>query len=114
MQKSCKRSARVGAYISGQAVQFPLLVQIDHDKDLESSAIGDEDFIKAVHDFKPSGDAEKAERNKGLVDGLLRKGDKPASRPSQPSEGEPAPPFAGGRRKLADIEFNPGDRSRKK
>jgi DNA helicase HerA-like ATPase len=101
--------------ISGQAVRFPLLVQIDHDKDLESTAIGDEDFIKAVHDFKPSGDAEKAERNKGLVDDLLRKGGKPSSDPSQPSEGgQQSPSSAGGRRKLADIEFNPGDRSRKK
>jgi uncharacterized protein len=34
--------------VSGQAVRFPLLVKVQHDKDFASSKIGDEDFIEAA------------------------------------------------------------------
>jgi len=34
--------------ISGQAVRFPLLVQVDYDGELETKAIGDENFVDAV------------------------------------------------------------------
>lgn len=34
--------------ISGQAVRFPLLVQVDYDGDLETRAIGDENFVDAA------------------------------------------------------------------
>lgn len=34
--------------ISGQAVRFPLLVQVDYDADLETRAIGDENFVDAA------------------------------------------------------------------
>jgi len=39
--------------VSGQAVRFPLLVQVKFDKDLVSSAIGDEDFIAEAGTWKP-------------------------------------------------------------
>lgn len=40
--------------VSGQAVRFPLLVQIEFDADLESDVIGDENFIEAAAEWKPS------------------------------------------------------------
>lgn len=40
--------------VSGQAVRFPLLVQIEYDADLESDVIGDENFIEAAAKWKPS------------------------------------------------------------
>jgi DNA helicase HerA-like ATPase len=39
--------------VSGQAVRFPLLVKVQFDEDLKSEAIGDEDFIKDVQEWKP-------------------------------------------------------------
>lgn len=38
--------------VSGQAVPFPLLVQVKFDADLVSDAIGDEDFIHEAQSFK--------------------------------------------------------------
>ncbi|MGL4291094.1 MAG: ATP-binding protein, partial [Phreatobacter sp.] len=49
--------------VSGQAVRFPLLVRIDHDKEFESRRIGDEDFIKDVADWK---EGERRAANKGV------------------------------------------------
>jgi hypothetical protein len=45
--------------VSGQAVRFPLLVKIMHDREYESTKIGDEDFLKAATDWD-----EKAARAK--------------------------------------------------
>jgi hypothetical protein len=39
--------------VSGQAVRFPLLVQVKFDADLVSEAIGDEDFIQEAQTWKP-------------------------------------------------------------
>jgi DNA helicase HerA-like ATPase len=40
--------------VSGQAVRFPLLVQVKFDADLVSDAIGDEDFIEEARQWKPN------------------------------------------------------------
>jgi DNA helicase HerA-like ATPase len=40
--------------ISGQAVRFPLVVQVDFDKDLVTKTIGDEDFVDAVRRWQDS------------------------------------------------------------
>lgn len=40
--------------VSGQAVRFPLLVQVKFDDDLVSEAIGDEDFIEEARNWKPN------------------------------------------------------------
>lgn len=54
--------------VSGQAVRFPLLVEIDFDKDLVSTTIGDEDFVSRAKEWK--GNPVKA-ANTSLVDALL-------------------------------------------
>jgi hypothetical protein len=48
--------------VSGQAVRFPLLVKIDFDQDLISSAIGDEDFLKAAEEWRPTENHEAKKR----------------------------------------------------
>ena len=48
--------------VSGQAVRFPLLVKIDFDEDLISSAIGDEDFLKAAAHWRPNANHEAKKR----------------------------------------------------
>ncbi len=53
--------------VSGQAVRFPLLVKIDFDEDLVSTAIGDEDFIKEATKWSPSPDQENKKENLGTV-----------------------------------------------
>lgn len=40
--------------VSGQAVRFPLLVQVKFDADLVSDAIGDEDFIQEARNWRPN------------------------------------------------------------
>lgn len=53
--------------VSGQAVRFPLIIQVDHDKDLEASAIGDEDFLKAASEWADSQQAAAAKRSENLI-----------------------------------------------
>lgn len=48
--------------VSGQAVRFPLLVKIDFDEDLISSAIGDEDFLKVAAQWQPNANHEAKKR----------------------------------------------------
>jgi DNA helicase HerA-like ATPase len=48
--------------VSGQAVRFPLLVKVHHDKNFESTKIGDEDFLKAAASWKES---DTRARNRG-------------------------------------------------
>jgi len=48
--------------ISGQAVRFPLVVQVRFDDDLVTKAIGDEDFLAQVRDWETSPQAEAVER----------------------------------------------------
>lgn len=56
--------------VSGQAVRFPLLVQVQHDKELETGAIGDEDFIGAAQRWGDSPQAGTAKRSDALVSEL--------------------------------------------
>lgn len=53
--------------ISGQAVRFPLLVKIEFDRDLLSSAIGDEDFIDVVSKWKKTPAQERKSDNSELA-----------------------------------------------
>jgi DNA helicase HerA-like ATPase len=49
--------------VSGQAVRFPLVIEVDYDKDLVAPSIGDEDFVKAVADWEESPRAKTARRS---------------------------------------------------
>jgi DNA helicase HerA-like ATPase len=49
--------------VSGQAVRFPLVIEVDFDKDLVTPSIGDEDFVKAVADWEESPKAETVRRS---------------------------------------------------
>jgi uncharacterized protein len=52
--------------VSGQAVRFPLLVQVHFDEDLVSSSIGDEDFVNVVKQWKEGPHAITAEMGNRL------------------------------------------------
>ncbi|MEE7505128.1 ATP-binding protein [Methylobacterium mesophilicum] len=54
--------------VSGQAVRFPLLVEIDFDEDLVSTTIGDEDFVGRAREWKAD---PVRTANTSLVDALL-------------------------------------------
>lgn len=56
--------------VSGQAVRFPLLVQVEHDKELETKAIGDEDFLAQAAQWMTSPHAHAAARTRKMVDEL--------------------------------------------
>src|SRR5690606_29233661 len=71
--------------VSGQAVQFPLLVKIDFDRDLQSNAIGDEDFIEVVKTWTPSERQVRRERARELLNPILT-----AAQTLEPATGEPA------------------------
>lgn len=53
--------------ISGQGVRFPLIIQVDHDRELETSAIGDENFIEAASQWKLSPQAAAAKRSDEMI-----------------------------------------------
>jgi DNA helicase HerA-like ATPase len=52
--------------ISGQAVRFPLVVQVEFDKDLITRTIGDEDFVAAVRNWQGSSQAAAVERGRSI------------------------------------------------
>lgn len=56
--------------VSGQAVRFPLLVKIDFDQDLISTAIGDEDFLRAAADWRPNENQEAKQKAKSTLSSL--------------------------------------------
>lgn len=58
--------------VSGQAVRFPLLIQVDHDPDLATQALGDEDFLSAVKNWKTSPDGAAVARSGPMMDDLDR------------------------------------------
>jgi DNA helicase HerA-like ATPase len=58
--------------VSGQAVRFPLLIQVEHDKDLVTPAIGDEDFLAAVKAWKSSPEGGAVARSGPMMDELSR------------------------------------------
>jgi DNA helicase HerA-like ATPase len=60
--------------VSGQAVRFPLLIQVAFDADLVTSAIGDEDFLSAVDAWKGSPQAAAVERSASMIDALDQAG----------------------------------------
>ncbi len=60
--------------ISGQAVRFPLLVQVDYDGDLETQAIGDENFVDAVANWAASPNADTTARTDAMLADLERDG----------------------------------------
>ncbi|WP_372019487.1 ATP-binding protein [Tistrella mobilis] len=61
--------------VSGQAVRFPLLVQVKFDADLVSKAIGDEDFIQEARNWQP--DARR-QANTAAIRNNLHKPEKPS------------------------------------
>ncbi|MCZ8096618.1 MAG: ATP-binding protein [Burkholderiales bacterium] len=84
--------------VSGQAVRFPLLVDIDFDEDLVSDAIGDEDFVGKATRWQPD---PVREAIAGLVDGL----------PEETPRKSAGSPSASRRRKpLPEVGFNAGKR----
>lgn len=69
--------------VSGQAVRFPLLVQVAFNPGLVSDAIGDEDFIASAASWEPS---SARERN-GETMRHFRASSSPTSNPEQPPRG---------------------------
>jgi DNA helicase HerA-like ATPase len=56
--------------VSGQAVRFPLLVQVKFDEELVSESVGDENFIARAQEWKPGPEIatkEKASKNIELL-----------------------------------------------
>lgn len=49
--------------VSGQAVRFPLVIQVDYDEDLTTPTLGDEDFLRAVAEWEQSPGAEAVRRS---------------------------------------------------
>jgi DNA helicase HerA-like ATPase len=56
--------------VSGQAVRFPLVVQVDFDKDLVAKTLGDEDFVAAVRNWQESPEAAAAQLGQKIEDAL--------------------------------------------
>jgi len=56
--------------VSGQAVRFPLIVQVDYDADLVSTRLGDEDFVLAVKNWHSSPEGLAAEVSQKIDDQL--------------------------------------------
>ena len=56
--------------VSGQAVRFPLVIQVRYDKELETPALGDEDFLKAALEWQESLQARTAKRSEEMIDDL--------------------------------------------
>jgi DNA helicase HerA-like ATPase len=48
--------------VSGQAVRFPLVIQVDYDSDLITPTLGDEDFLRAVAEWERSPNAAAVRR----------------------------------------------------
>jgi hypothetical protein len=94
--------------VSGQAVRFPLLVKVQFDEDLKSEAIGDEDFIKDVHDWKPlPGRAAAATIMRRYSDTSATSAPSTPSSLNPKSAGTPsgAPPKRTGRRRGIQPKF---------
>lgn len=56
--------------VSGQAVEFPLLVKVDFDKDLVSEVIGDEDFISSANNWLPTENQLTKEKNSKFTESI--------------------------------------------
>ena len=53
--------------VSGQAVRFPLIIQVKHDAELETTAIGDENFIEAAKEWVHGPQAAAAQRSEQMM-----------------------------------------------
>jgi hypothetical protein len=53
--------------VSGQAVRFPLIIQVDHDRELETTAIGDENFLEAAAQWAQSPQGAAAARSEAMI-----------------------------------------------
>lgn len=53
--------------VSGQAVRFPLIIQVDHDHELETPSIGDENFIRAAEEWSAGPQAAAAALSDRLI-----------------------------------------------
>ncbi len=56
--------------ISGQAVRFPLVIQAGFDAELQTAAIGDENFLDAVKEWEDSPYSKTADRSDALIEEL--------------------------------------------
>lgn len=86
--------------VSGQAVEFPLLVKVDRDIDLESSTIGDEEnFINEARGWKPNPararNRDTVQTNLGPTDDTGTQRPEPGRRRRRRGDG-PSPGAAGG------------------
>jgi len=62
--------------VSGQAVRFPLVVQVDFDKDLVAKTIGDEDFVDAVRRWQDTPQAAAVQLGQE-IESALDKAERP-------------------------------------
>jgi hypothetical protein len=58
--------------VSGQAVRFPLVVQVDFDKEMVTKTIGDEDFVAAARSWQESPQAAAVEPGQEIEAALDR------------------------------------------
>ncbi|MDE2925983.1 MAG: ATP-binding protein [Acidobacteriota bacterium] len=56
--------------VSGQAVRFPLVIKVDFDRELQTQAIGDENFLEATKKWQESPEAKAADRTDNLLQEL--------------------------------------------
>ena len=56
--------------VSGQAVRFPLVIKVDFDRELQTQAIGDENFLDAAKNWQESPEGEAAARTDNLLQEL--------------------------------------------
>ena len=73
-REALKAFANGQAFISGHAVKFPLQVKVDRDQELETSIMGDEDFINEnSQHHKNSGEKiKKRDENSELIGSIAK------------------------------------------
>lgn len=71
-REALKAFANGQAFISGHAVKFPLQVQVKRDEELETSIMGDEDFINenSEHHKKTSSNIKKRDQNSESISSI--------------------------------------------
>ncbi len=52
--------------VSGQAVRFPLIIQADYDRELASTSLADEDFVKQAREWETSSNAQAVRRSEEM------------------------------------------------
>jgi len=73
-REALKAFANGQAFISGHAVKFPLQVKVDRDEELETSIMGDEDFINenSQHHQKSAPKMKKRDENSDLISSIAK------------------------------------------